>query len=148
MGAKCHSCPHVWYIWAVALAEERQLCKHMCIMVNIFTLVSLLTFSTSLLNVLLFSCCFHSFFLLSLFLFLNSLVNVTGNYGFFMTWIISVSSHSKYTACLPTERSSDLIRISLAFELGILIPCWPERGSLSAWGASRSWMCVFSWGKI
>lgn len=86
MGAKCHSCPHVWDIWAVGLAEERQLCKHMCIMVNIFTLVSLLTFSTSLLNVLLFSC-FHSFFLLSLFLFLNSLVNVTGNYGFFMTWI-------------------------------------------------------------
>ena len=49
-----------------------------------------------------------------------------------MTMIISASSHSNCPAYLPTERSCDLIRISLAFELGVLIPCGPERGPLSA----------------
>ena len=48
-----------------------------------------------------------------------------------MTMIISASSHSNYPASLPTERSCDLIRISLAFELGVLFR-GPERGPLSA----------------
>lgn len=45
-----------------------------------------------------------------------------------MTMIVSASSHSNYPASLPTERSCDLVRISLAFELGVLF-CVGLRGA-------------------